>query len=71
MRILIALLSAFLLISFNNVVFAENFYLDSGHNKETLRFELDYDTVWMTYFYNVIVFVPNIDASNDMECRCY
>lgn len=41
MRILIALLSAFLLISFNNVVFAENFYLDSNRNKGTLRFELD------------------------------
>ena len=41
MRILIALLSVFLLISFNNVMFAENFYLDSDRNKGTLRFELD------------------------------
>lgn len=46
MRILIAILSVFLLISFNNVVFAENFYLDSDRNEGTLRFELDNDTVW-------------------------
>lgn len=46
MRIFMGLLSAFFLINFNNVVFAENFYLDSDRNKGTLRFELDNDMVW-------------------------
>ena len=46
MRILIALLSVFILINFNDMSFAENFNLDSKRNKGTLRFELDNDIVW-------------------------
>lgn len=46
MRIFVSLLSAFLLINYNNVVLAENFYLHSGRNKGTLRLELDNDFVW-------------------------
>ena len=46
MRILMGFLSAFLLINFNNMVFAENFYLDSDRNKGTLHFELNNDIIW-------------------------
>jgi lipid A 3-O-deacylase len=46
MRIFICLLSAMLLINFNHVALAKNFYLDSNRNKGTLRFELDNDIVW-------------------------
>jgi len=45
-RIFLGFLSVFLLIRFNEMVFAENFYLDSDRNKATIRLELDNDLVW-------------------------
>jgi len=48
MRTYVGLLSAFLVFCFTGTAFSENFYLDSGRNKGTLRFELDNDFIWNT-----------------------
>jgi hypothetical protein len=46
MRTCIFFFVPFLLVNLNNVIFAENFFLDSPSNTGTFRFEIDNDTIW-------------------------